>query len=47
MTSKPYGEIAHKRHLEYIANLPKGPTKAEVIAAQQRKNDEELWDKVK
>eukprot|EP00597_Dinobryon_sp_UTEXLB2267_P007232 CAMPEP_0170095938 /NCGR_PEP_ID=MMETSP0019_2-20121128/28267_1 /TAXON_ID=98059 /ORGANISM="Dinobryon sp., Strain UTEXLB2267" /LENGTH=825 /DNA_ID=CAMNT_0010317791 /DNA_START=242 /DNA_END=2716 /DNA_ORIENTATION=+ len=47
ISSKPYGEIAHKRHLEYIANLPKGPTKDEVIAVQQRKIDEELWDKVK
>lgn len=46
-TSKPYGEIAHKRYLEYLANLPKGPTQEEIIAKQQKANDNELWEKIK
>lgn len=46
LTSKPYGEIAHKRYLEYIANLPKGPTEEEIRDKEQRKLDQELWTKV-
>jgi hypothetical protein len=45
-TSKPYGVIAHKRYLEYLANLPKGPTKDEVQDKVQRGMDRELWEKV-
>lgn len=45
-TSKPYGVIAHKRYLEYLANLPKGPTKDEVQDKLQRHMDRELWEKV-
>ena len=41
------GEIAHKRYLEYLANLPKGPTDAEIIAAQQKKVDTDLWENIK
>lgn len=45
-TSKPYGIIAHKRYLEWLANLPKGPTEEEVRDKIQRKNDQELWRQV-
>lgn len=45
-TSKPYGVIAHKRYLEYLANLPKGPTKNEIDDKIQRNMDRELWAKV-
>lgn len=45
-TSKPYGVIAHKRYLEYLANLPKGPTKDEIQDKMQRSMDRELWEKV-
>lgn len=41
------GEIAHKRYLEYLANLPKGPTDAEIIAVLQKKTDTDLWDNIK
>lgn len=41
------GEIAHKRYLEYLANLPKGPTEAEIIAVQQKKVDTDLWENIK
>lgn len=45
-TSKPYGEIAHKRYLEYLANLPKGPTLDEIQDRKQRSMDRELWEKI-
>lgn len=45
-TSKPYGEIAHKRYLEYLANLPKGPTDEEIKDKEQRQKDKDLWKKV-
>lgn len=45
-TCQPYGEIAHKRYLEYLANLPKGPTEEEIKDKQQRVMDQELWTKV-
>lgn len=45
-TSKPYGEIAHKRYLEYLANLPKGPTWDEIQDRKQRAQDRELWDQI-
>jgi hypothetical protein len=46
-TSKPFGIIAAKRYAEYLANLPKGPSDAELRAVQQKKNDEELWRLIK
>lgn len=46
LTSQPYGIIAHKRYLEYIANLPRGPTVGEVKDRQQRGTDSDLWEKV-
>jgi hypothetical protein len=46
LTSKPYGEIAHKRYLEYLANLPKGPTEEEIHDKEQRTRDRDLWKKV-
>ncbi len=45
-TSQPYGVIAHKRYLEYIKNLPKGPTLEEIKDRAQRTQDKELWEKV-
>jgi hypothetical protein len=45
-TTRPYGEIAHKRHLEYLANLPKGPTEQEIKDRKQRQMDKELWEKI-
>ena len=30
-----------------MANLPKGPTEAEIIAAQQKKVDTDLWENIK
>lgn len=46
-TTKPHGIIAEKRYQEYLRNLPKGPTEAELRAVQQKKNDEELWRLIK
>ncbi len=45
-TSQPYGVIAHKRYLEYLQNLPKGPSADEILDKLQRKTDTELWDKI-
>lgn len=45
-TIRPYGEIAHKRYLEYLANLPKGPTEEEIKDKKQRQLDQELWTKI-
>lgn len=45
-TSRPYGEQAHKRYLDYIANIPKGPTDEEIRDKAQRAMDKELWDNI-
>jgi hypothetical protein len=45
-SSQPYGIIAHKRYLEYIKNLPKGPSLEEIKDRTQRRMDKELWEKV-
>lgn len=45
-TSRPYGEQAHKRYLDYLVNIPKGPSDAEVKDKLQRAMDKELWDKI-
>jgi hypothetical protein len=46
VTSQPYGVIAHKRYLEYLHNLPKGPSEDEVRDRLQRKTDNELWENI-
>jgi hypothetical protein len=46
ISTKPYGEHAHKRYLKYVENLPKGPTAHEVQDRQQRRQDRDLWYKV-
>jgi hypothetical protein len=45
-TSRPYGEQAHKRYLDYAANIPKGPSEEAVLDKAQRKMDKELWEKI-
>eukprot|EP01038_Epipyxis_sp_PR26KG_P008877 gene8877-11974_t len=45
-TTQPYGEIAHKRYLEYLASIPKGPTEEEILAKAQHDMDHELWAKI-
>lgn len=45
-TSRPYGEQAHKRYLDYVANIPKGPSEEEVRDKLQRKMDKELWENI-
>lgn len=45
-TSRPYGIHAHKRYLDYLANLPKGPSAEAILDYQQRKQDTELWEKI-
>ncbi len=45
-TSQPYGVIAHKRYLEYLTNLPKGPSEEEIRDKLQRKTDKDLWDNI-
>jgi hypothetical protein len=45
-TSRPYGIQAHKRYLDYVANIPKGPSAEAVIDKEQRKQDKELWEKI-
>eukprot|EP01039_Chlorochromonas_danica_P003628 gene3628-3973_t len=45
-TSQPYGEIAHKRYLEYLANLPKGPSEEELRDKAQRQMDQDLWAQI-
>ena len=45
-SSKPYGMIAHKRYLEYLANLPRGPTDEEIREAKQREVDSNLWKEI-
>lgn len=45
-TTRPYGEQAHKRYLDYLANIPKGPSAEEVRDKQQRAMDKELWENI-
>lgn len=45
-TSVPYGDIAHKRYLEWLSQVPKGPSEAELKMAKQIKMDQELWQKI-
>lgn len=45
-TTRPYGVQAHKRYLDYIANIPKGPTDEEIRDKQQRAMDKDLWDNI-
>jgi len=45
-TSRPYGEQAHKRYLDYLINIPKGPSDEEVKDKLQRAMDKDLWDKI-
>lgn len=45
-TSQPYGDIAHKRYLEYLANLPKGPSEEELRDRAQRQMDQDLWAQI-
>lgn len=45
-TSQPYGIIAHKRYLEYLRNLPKGPSEDEIRDRLQRKTDNDLWEQI-
>lgn len=45
-TSRPYGEQAHKRYLDYLMNIPKGPSEDEIIDKQQRAMDQELWGNI-
>lgn len=46
LSSRPYGEQAHKRYLDYIANIPKGPSHNEIQDKAQRKMDKELWNNI-
>lgn len=46
VTTKPYGMISHKRYLEWLGDLPAGPSGAEIKASEQLKMDFELWDNV-
>jgi hypothetical protein len=45
-TSRPYGEQAHKRYLDYLANVPKGPADELVLDKKQRKADKDLWENI-
>lgn len=45
-TTRPYGIQAHKRYLDYIANIPKGPTDEQIRDKQQRAMDKDLWDNI-
>lgn len=45
-TSRPYGEQAHKRYLDYLMNIPKGPSEDEIRDKHQRALDQDLWDNI-
>ena len=46
VTTKPYGVISHKRYLEWLGDLPAGPSEEEIKASEQLKMDFELWDNI-
>ncbi len=46
VTTKPYGMISHKRYLEWLGDLPAGPSEEEIKASEQLKMDYELWDNI-
>ena len=43
LTTKPYGELAHKRYLHYLAHIPPGPTEEVINDKIQRAADKQLW----
>ena len=44
--SRPYGIILHKRYLEWLGNLPSGPSQSQIKADLQHKADHGLWDNI-
>lgn len=46
-TSQPYGEIAHKRYIEYLNSIPPGPTPEMIQDVDQREQDNKLWKDIK
>jgi hypothetical protein len=38
--------ISHKRYLEWLGDLPAGPSSEEIKAKEQIKMDYELWDNI-
>lgn len=47
MTTKPYGDIAHKHYLRWVSNLPKGPSVEALRAVDQTTNVRKLWDDIR
>jgi len=45
-TSKPHGEMAHKRYLHYLESLPNGPSEAQIKDQMQREMDDKLHQKI-
>lgn len=45
-SSRPYGILMHKRYLEWLGNLPAGPSQGQIKAELQHKADYGLWDNI-